>query len=236
MSESLCLVIPIFNEQDTISRVVNEWLNLLTISEIDFHIILINDGSTDNSLEIINTIASREERIIIINQSNQGHGASIIEGYKKALYLETNWIFQCDADDQIPISNFQLLWESRNTSQLTIGFRQYRRDPLTRIIGSKVLNMLINLIFKKRIVDANCPFRIMSNKSLKSYINTISLNQFAPNIFITIFISIKYSVNSIPVSHKERITGIASLNIKRVLIAALITLKDLFIFRLRINK
>lgn len=87
----LSVVIPLFNKEKTISATLQSVLNQ---SFQDFEIIVVNDGSTDNSISIVEVI--KDERIRIINQENQGVSSARNKGIKEAKY---KWITFLDADD-----------------------------------------------------------------------------------------------------------------------------------------
>lgn len=88
------IVVPIFNAQDTLSSCVE---SLRRQSFNDIEIVLVNDGSTDNSLEICHQLAQQDSRIKVINQSNQGSNAARWNGVKNAF---GEWITFVDADDE----------------------------------------------------------------------------------------------------------------------------------------
>ena len=97
----LALVIPVFNEEQVIKTVIKKWLK--TTEKINSKIIIINDGSTDKTKKIIESMLTK--RIILINK-NSGHGPSITYGYNEALKLKPKYIFQVDSDDQFHSSDF----------------------------------------------------------------------------------------------------------------------------------
>jgi len=79
----LAIIIPVFNEEDIIEKVINDWLFIA--KKFDGFIIVINDGSSDNSLKILKRINKKSNRLIIINKKNSGHGPTVYTGYKIAL-------------------------------------------------------------------------------------------------------------------------------------------------------
>ena len=83
MKKKLAVVIPFYNEEKSILRVVDEWISILNTKSMD--LILINDGSVDNSLKILKKIKKKYKNLIIINKKNGGHGSAIIKGYSFAV-------------------------------------------------------------------------------------------------------------------------------------------------------
>jgi len=229
--ESLILILPLYNEEEVISHVLETWVTTLSKFNLNYQIIVINDGSRDKSLAVAQKAASCLENIQIITGENSGHGLAITKGYQIAIEKSPDWIFQCDSDDQISSDQFYKLWNEREACELVLGNRKEREDPLLRIIGSNALSLLLNSLFKLRMNDYNCPFRLIKTDLLRKFYQQYTQPFFAPNIFISIFFAQHSRVKSIQISHSMRRTGRPSLNIKGVFIAALKTLKNIISFK-----
>ena len=202
-SINLIVVIPVFNEEKIISKVIEQIL--LGTKNIKKKIILINDGSKDKSLEEINKYKENED-IIIINKLNEGHGPTLIRGYKEALKLNPKYIFQMDSDNQIEFSEFSKIYQLKDKYDLIIGKRFRRNDPYIRIIISKILALVISVFHQVWIIDSNSPFRLMSNKFLKENINK-SQNSVVPNIILSILAAKIKKIFFLNIIHNKRETG-----------------------------
>ena len=139
----LILVIPVFNEEKIIKEVIKNWLKAL--KKINFKIIIVNDGSRDNSKKVIKSILSN--KIKLLNKKNSGHGPTITYGYKMALKLKPNFIFQVDSDDQFYTSDFKTFWSKRYNYDFIIGHRLIRNDPFHRLVVTRLLKLLILTFF-----------------------------------------------------------------------------------------
>ena len=96
-SNKVIFVIPVYNEEEIIEKVVDDIIN--EIKEIDFKVLLINDGSSDNSLEKIKKIKKKyNQKIEYIDQENIGHGPTLLKGYSYAVENYFDYIFQIDSD------------------------------------------------------------------------------------------------------------------------------------------
>ena len=86
MSEKLAVVMPVYNERDAIGAVLDKWVHALDALGIDYEIRPYNDGSHDDSLEIMRLSAQRlgDGRINVRDKSNGGHGNTILTGYREA--------------------------------------------------------------------------------------------------------------------------------------------------------
>ena len=202
---NLAIIIPVFNEQDIIEKVINDWL--FVAKKFDGFIIVINDGSSDNSLKILNKISKKNNRLMVINKKNSGHGPSVYTGYKIALKKKFNFIFQVDSDDQFFSKDFNKLWLLRDENSLILGFRKKRYDSFHRLIITRILKILNLIIFRKFIPDVNIPYRLIGGEFLKKNLKFISSKSLAPNILISIKAAKDKKIKSVVVSHKERLTG-----------------------------
>ena len=202
---NLAIIIPVFNEQDIIEKVINDWL--FVAKKFDGFIIVINDGSSDNSLKILNKISKKNNRLMVINKKNSGHGPSVYTGYKIALKKKFNFIFQVDSDDQFFSKDFNKLWLLRDENSLILGFRKKRYDSFHRLIITRILKILNLIIFRKFVPDVNIPYRLIGGEFLKKNLKFISSKSLAPNILISIKAAKDKKIKSIVVSHKERLTG-----------------------------
>jgi len=202
---NLAIIIPVFNEQDIIEKVINDWL--FVAKRFDGFIIVINDGSSDNSLKILNKISKKNNRLMVINKKNSGHGPSVYTGYKIALKKKFNFIFQVDSDDQFFSKDFNKLWLLRDENSLILGFRKKRYDSFHRLIITRILKILNLIIFRKLVPDVNIPYRLIGGEFLKKNLKFISSKSLAPNILISIKAAKDKKIKSVVVSHKERLTG-----------------------------
>jgi len=212
--KELALIIPVYNEEENIEKVLNDWKKILEKKKFD--IIVINDGSKDKTKLIVDKIKKKNSNIKIINKLNGGHGESIYLGYKYATKKKYKFIFQVDSDDQFSASDFKALWKLKDKSyDLIMGYRQYRKDPLLRIFLSKVVLRLFFLIyFKKNISDANIPYRLMKIKFLDKFIKNSSKKYIAPNILMTLYAK---SVLSLKVKHFQRSKGVIRWPLRRLI-------------------
>ena len=82
-------------------------------------------------------------KTLLLNKKNSGHGPTITYGYKTALGLKPEFIFQVDSDDQFNTSDFKKFWKNRYNYDFIIGHRLIRNDPFHRLIVTRFLKLLI---------------------------------------------------------------------------------------------
>lgn len=229
----LAIVIPVYNESDCIEEVVISWGNFIKeyLKNLNFKIIVINDGSKDKTGQILDSIKSSLEYLIVIHQNNGGHGNAVLNGYKFALTLKPDWIFQVDSDNQFIPEDFPKLWEQKDKSNFILGHRAKRYDEANRLIITRIVRMINLALFGVYIIDSNIPYRLIKAEYLEKLINTLPNNPFAPNIFLSVLAKRDgNNLMSIPVTHKERETGQVSIIKWKLLKVCLRTTKELSLF------
>ena len=215
-------------------KVLEEWIIGLRTLKIPFQFLVVNDGSTDSTPEILKKLSQTYSELKYQTQKNQGHGAALRRGYDWALDFNPEWVFHVDSDDQFKYKDFPQLWDSRHKALGSYGIRSNRNDPFHRIIISRILRFIIFITFGTWIPDANVPYRLLSKDFLKSALLNIPADFFAPNIFISLFaFSSKETIPVYPVLHVERQTGEMSLPSSRLIKARLKSLKELILFRMK---
>ena len=223
---SLSIVMPVYNEERGLVTVVTDWLMVMSQVE-DGYLICINDGSADQSLQILKNLKLRNPELIIIDKKNEGHGKAILDGYKKALELGSDFIFQTDSDNQILSTEFFKFWKERNSADMIIANRESRDDPYLRLKLSELVRVMTSFLFYNSIKDVNVPFRLMKKELVASYMGKLDgFSPFAPNIFLTLFAQ-QSSVKVLGVAHRRRQSGKNSLNIINLLVAIIISGYDL---------
>lgn len=146
--KKLALIIPVYNEEEIIKKIVNDWKNIL--AKKTFDLIIVNDGSKDKTKLILDSL-KKINNIKILNKKNGGHGDAILLGYRYAIKKNYKFIFQVDSDNQFSSLDFKKLWIKRDKDyDLILGYRKDRKDSKIRLFLSKIiLNFLINFFFKK---------------------------------------------------------------------------------------
>ncbi len=202
----LAIVMPVYNEEECIADVINSWIETLSKLEIDFGLLILNDGSKDNTGNVLNNFKGNN-KIKIINKKNTGHGPTIIMGYLKAVEI-ADWVFQCDSDDEIKAEHFVNLWKEREKFDALFGVRKSRRQNPARKIISKCSCITIELLYGKGIADVNVPYRMIRSDLLKQIVKQLPENTFAPNVIISgVIAKSKKRILNIPVPHEGRKTG-----------------------------
>ncbi|OGB89548.1 hypothetical protein A2625_01335 [candidate division WOR-1 bacterium RIFCSPHIGHO2_01_FULL_53_15] len=216
----LAVVLPVYNEEEIISQVIEEWAKELDALDIDFEIHAYNDGSRDGTLKALTGLASKYSNLIVHDKTNSGHGPTILKGYREN--CDKDWIFQTDSDGEIGPEGFRELWKQRNNYDLLIGKRQRHHQPPARKIISSISRLLSRGLYGRGVSDANVPYRLMRAEKFRQLFFRIPADTFAPNLIISGMASImKARILEAPVQQYPGPTGEASLNKMKLLGAAL---------------
>jgi dolichol-phosphate mannosyltransferase len=206
----LALVMPAYNEEDCIAGVVSSWLDTLLKQAIRFRMIVLNDGSTDRTAEVL-AGAGKDPRVEIVDKPNTGHGPTILAGYARAVKA-ADWVFQCDSDNEISPDYFADLWAKREGYDALFGCRSLRAQPLARRIITIGSRATVRLLFGRGVVDVNVPYRLIRSSLLEQIIMQIPRNTFAPNVIISGALSqAGVRIYNQPVRWEFRRTGVVSI-------------------------
>ncbi|MCK4825098.1 glycosyltransferase family 2 protein, partial [bacterium] len=138
-SIDLSVVIPMYNEEESVGILYEKLITVLKKTERSFEIIFIDDGSTDNSVEVVHSILVKDKRVILIElKTNMGKAKGLAEGFKEA---HGKIVFTMDADlqdDPEEIPNF--LKKLDDGFDLISGWKKKRHDPLEKRLPSKLFN------------------------------------------------------------------------------------------------
>ena len=222
MSDSLCVVMPVYNEQDAIGAVLKKWTKTLDSIGVDYLIRAYNDGSRDDSLVVMRKIACNLRRVQICDKPNGGHGNTILTGYREAAKDGFDWIFQIDSDDEMGPEKFVELWNARGAYDFLVGTRDGRKQPWPRKIISFVSRCCVQLFYGSNTIwDVNTPYRLMRVSSFRDSYRMIPLTTFAPNVILSGIVATEgLRYYEIRVPQHDRTTGEVSIKKWKLLKAA----------------
>lgn len=229
--DTLYIVIPAYNESENILTCINDWYPIVEKhnDEGKSRLIIINDGSTDNTLEILQNAALEKPLLIPLSKPNGGHGSTVMFGYKYAIENSADYIFQTDSDGQTDPREFESFWEHREKYDVVLGERIERGDGKSRKIVEKIVCLLLKIFFGVSVKDANAPFRLMKAEMLQKYIDRLPADFNIPNImFTTFFLHYEEKVEFLPISFKPREHGKSSINVKKLVKIGINAIKDFY--------
>ena len=220
-NDVLYIVMPAYNEEANIESVVAQWHDVLTNINnnggIKSKLLIANDGSKDKTYEIMQRLTAKYPDFEPLDKPNSGHGATVLYLYRKAIEGGADYIFQTDSDGQTNPDEFWKFWENRDKYNFIIGSRDTRQDGTGRVFVTRVLRLIVWLMFGKWVKDANTPFRLMKTKSLIPILKLIPQDFFLSNVVISV-IAVKKNETCkwFPITFKPRQGGVNSINMKRI--------------------
>lgn len=161
---SLTICIPTFNNSHTIVSVIDEALDVAKKTSSTYRIVVLNDGSTDKTVEILKHYKRNPAVTILTHAVNQGYGRTIGELYSQG--GTSKWLFTLPGDHQIHPNQLLRLVPHQDTADMIIGWRVKRHDPAIRLMQSWIYNTLLRLFFGLPIHDVNS-VRLMRTHILK---------------------------------------------------------------------
>lgn len=226
--DSLYIIIPAYNEAENIGEIIKQWYPIVLRHNADgrSRLVILDDGSKDNTLELVKVEVAKKEFLEVITRENSGHGATIYFGYQYAIESNADFIFQTDSDGQTLASEFENFWNHRYDSDVIIGDRHNRQDGISRKMVSACLRCIVNMIFKVKPDDVNTPYRLMSRQALESAIKYLPLEYNLTNVGLTaVFASMaegrpseeyRIKLMFIPITFNNRRAGNNSINIIKI--------------------
>jgi glycosyltransferase involved in cell wall biosynthesis len=205
MTEKLTIVVPIYNEEASLKMFIPE---LIKFTE-DNHckLILVNDGSTDNSDSILRSLNQTSGFKYIKHKMNKGYGAALKAGIEQT---ETEYVVTVDADGQHILQDVLKLREKiiNADADLVIGSRvETKGNGSIKKLGKFIIRNLAKILIQNKINDLNAGMKMMRTNLAKKYIK-ICPDTFAFSDVITlVFISEKNVVLEEPIQVIERQTG-----------------------------
>lgn len=163
---SLSLVLPAHNEAENIEIVVRRAIAILPRYTEDFEIIVVNDGSRDQTPKIIDRLAREDERIRPVHHPrNRGYGGALKSGFSAST---KTYVMFMDADRQFDIADIRLLSPFVPLFDIVAGFRMERSDPIHRRINAEIFNIAVRVLFGVHMRDLDCAFKVFRGELLRS--------------------------------------------------------------------
>jgi len=155
---SISVFFPCYNEQDNITRVVEQALTVLEKLKADFEVIIVNDGSSDSTGQIADELAGQKDRVKVVHhRTNLGYGAALQSGFKAAT---KELVFYTDGDGQFDINEMPPLLRLMEQYDIVSCYRLNRQDNLIRKINGWCWTKLVCLLFGMKIRDIDCAFKL----------------------------------------------------------------------------
>jgi glycosyltransferase involved in cell wall biosynthesis len=201
MSDELTIVVPVFNEEESLPAFFLEMDRFVEISPVSSQVLFINDGSTDNSLNIIKNKSSQTPCYAVLSlDKNYGLSVAIKAGFD---HCRTTLVGYIDADLQTHPSDFLKYFSYFPEYDMVTGIRENRKDSLTKRISSKLGNGYRRLMIDDAIQDTCCPLKIIKIHYARQLPFFKGMHRFLPAL-----VQLQGGkVRQLPISHSRRYAG-----------------------------
>ena len=201
----LSIVIPAYNEEKRLLPTLSKICAYLSDQGFPYEIIVVDDGSTDNTLQMVKNFACSGNHIVILaNEQNSGKGYSVRKGMLSA---RGEYIFFTDADLSTPIEEIEkCLPYLNNGYDVVIGSRSIPGSDITihqpwyREKMGKLFNFMVNMVLVKGIIDTQCGFKGFKKEVVKTVFNRCSIDGFSFDVE-ALYLSRKFNfkIKEIPI-------------------------------------
>jgi len=159
--KSLTIFFPAFNDAGTIASMVIAAIGVARELVTDFEVVVVNDGSTDHTGQVLAELVSLYAPAlrVIDHEKNRGYGAALRTGFLEA---SKEWLFYTDGDAQYDPREVRALVAALDPDvDVVNGYKISRNDPLHRVLIGQIYNFTVKLLFRIRLKDVDCDFRLI---------------------------------------------------------------------------
>jgi dolichol-phosphate mannosyltransferase len=231
----LSIVLPVHNEYENLNSLLTEWhKELKKISHISFEFVLVEDGSTDGTKELIKQLENVYPILNLSSEKKRGYTRAVLDGITSS---SGDYILCTDSDNQIKVKslvdNINKLPEEKF---FLIGYRNPRRDPINRIIYSKLFKILHIILFKTKLKDPSCPF-VIGKKETFNLLPKNLLNMMTEGFwwgFIATCSKMKVGFREVSIEHFGRENGVAGYRLLKL--PGIILRNTIGLFKIRFSQ
>jgi len=207
----LSVVIPVFNEQESLKVFYSELIKFVPRLSKSYEIVFVDDGSEDKSSEILKSFKNKSKNVrVIYFRKHQGKAEALTLGFRAA---KGDYIVTLDADLQDrPEEIEKLLKKARTGWDLVSGWRKNRKDSIFKVITSKIFNSIASVFWGLKVNDLNCGLKVYRKEAAKSLNLYGGMHRFIPLLVH----QEGFRVTEVPVVHAKRKFGKSKYGISKV--------------------
>tara|TARA_B100000767_G_scaffold194642_1_gene181661 strand:- start:1395 stop:2351 length:957 start_codon:yes stop_codon:yes gene_type:complete len=213
MSKQISIVVPLFNEEESLPHLI-EWIKKVLDTKYSFEVLLVDDGSKDQSWQVIEGLVANNDSVRGIKfQRNYGKSAALQKGFE---YCDGDVVVTMDADLQDSPEEIPELYDMiiHQDFDLVSGWKKKRHDPLSKTIPTKLYNWAARRITGIHLHDFNCGLKAYKRSVVKSIELYGDMHRYVPALAkYAGFIKIGEKV----VQHQARKFGVTKFGLNRFL-------------------
>jgi glycosyltransferase involved in cell wall biosynthesis len=211
---TLSIVIPIFNENESIRELLASIEKAATPLNHSYEVVFVDDGSTDGTFDTLKSLAQTHDRVRVFSfRRNLGKSPALLCGFHKAA---GQYILTMDADLQDDPGDFPRMYDQLIAEQADIvsGWRRERQDNTVKVVSSRIFNrLMIRLLFGSSFKDMNSGLKLYKAEVARELHLYGGMHRFIPLIAA----EMGYRVAECPVTHKERKYGVSKYSAVKIL-------------------
>ena len=206
LTEAVSLFFPMLNEEGNIRRAVESALTVLEAVTHHCEVIVVDDGSRDETGAIADRLAASDCRVRVVHHpENRGYGAALRSGFAAARYPLVAFV---DGDNQFDLAELAILLDAVDGFDLVSGYRVARQDPAIRRLNAFLYNRLTRALFDIPLRDVNCGFKIYRRELVQRLLPQLETTGALINVeMLARSRKVGARVREVGVNHYPRITG-----------------------------
>jgi dolichol-phosphate mannosyltransferase len=201
---SLSILLPALNEAANVGRVVRECLSAAAPECSAVEVIVVDDGSVDETAAIVASLAAGDPRVRLQRHPhNLGYGAAIRTAIASA---SCDLVLITDADGQFDLADLPRVLSALGDADCVLGYRRKRRDPLTRVVLGELYRVVIRALFGIAAKDPECAFKLFRRSAL----SRVPLRSEHGGINVELLLGAQRAgleIEQVPVTHRPRAGG-----------------------------
>lgn len=206
---ALSLILPVINEEKIIEAVVNDIVKVLSKAKLNYELILVENSSTDNTLQVLKELAKKNKRLLV-KIAPRGYGSSVLSGFKSAT---GKYVGYMPSDGQIDPKVIPLLLRLLKTKGINlVKVKRVSRENFVRTYNSRIYNLLANLFFQLNTNDINGDPKIFLRRDL-SRLKLKSKDSFLSTELLIKAKYLQWKMKEVPIESLPRVGGKSTVSI-----------------------
>ena len=161
---SISVFFPCYNEASNVERVIADALAHLPAIADDFEVLIIDDGSTDGTSQVVKALVATNERVrLVTHTENRGYGMALRTGFKSA---QKDLVFYADGDGQFSLAELSSLIEALPGHGFVLGYRRNRADPFYRRLNGWLWTWVVRVVLGVKVRDVDCGFKLFRREAV----------------------------------------------------------------------
>lgn len=163
---SISVFFPCYNDAESIGKLVKDAFFVLPGLTSDYEVIVVDDGSTDKSREVLKDLSRRYKKLkLVFHEGNRGYGGALRSGFKAS---SKDLIFYTDGDGQYDVKELPILFHlMTHDTNFVNGIKMTRCDPTYRVLAGNLYSFFTRWLFWLPVYDVDCDFRLIKKDFLR---------------------------------------------------------------------